>query len=67
VIFPTLFVGLLLTKAASAMIKALSLLAVLSHGVNGESLAITDKNWDTEIQKKVDAGGFAFVKFQAPW
>lgn len=33
----------------------------------GDALLVTEDTWEKEVDKKVEAGGFVFVKFFAPW
>jgi len=33
----------------------------------GDAVEVTEATWEKEVTKKVEAGGFAFVKFLAPW
>jgi len=39
----------------------------LATRASGESLEVTEANWDKEVTKRVENGQFVFAKFLAPW
>jgi len=47
-------------------LAVLSAAAMACHA-NGESLAVTEANWDKEVTQRVEKGQFVLAKFQAPW
>jgi len=54
-------------RAEMASSLAFVVAAVAIGRAAGESVEATEANWEKEVTKKVEAGGFAFVKFLAPW
>jgi len=50
------------------MRRSIALVAAALVGTaNGEAITLSQDSWEKEVTQRVNGGGFAFVKFLAPW